>query len=170
MSAGAGSETPSNYRFQYSYTALLAMQMYNKKSDFVELICEYEDDIVAKDKDGRFTSYQVTISDYFRTVPNEKIVKSLQHFLNLWKNENYKMLLVSNQRISDILEKLGPPKFLDDIIIEKYSNQLEFDKSYVDSHNCFSKISWFEIICTYFSSCQGVRWSENNTLPFRSTL
>ena len=83
MSAGAGSETPSNYRFQYPYTALLAMQMYNKKSDFVELICEYEDDIVAKDKDGRFTSYQVTISDYFRTFPNEKIVKSLQHFLNL---------------------------------------------------------------------------------------
>jgi hypothetical protein len=143
MSTNAGSETPRNYRFQYLYATLLAIQMYNRKNDFVELICEGDDDITAKDKNGGLTSYQVTRSDYVRTIPNEKIVKTIQHFLDLCKNDNYKKFyLVSSQRIGDITLKVGPSKYLDIRLIKKYSKQLVFDSAYVDNHHCFDKIGF----------------------------
>lgn len=146
MSSEAGRETGNNYRFQFMYVALLAMQMYNRKNNFVELICEYENDIAAKDKDGRFTSYQITRSDYVRTIPKDKTIKSLRHFLELCKDRRYaKFFLISSQGIADIVTKIGQTKLLNDEQIERYSKALKVDKGHMEYRKCFGKIA-FRII------------------------
>lgn len=146
MSGEAGKETATNYRFQYLYVALLAMQMYNKNINFVELICEDENDVAAKDKNGKFTSYQITRSDYIRTIPKGKIIKSLQGFLELFKDRRYsKFYLISSQCIADIVTKVGVTKRLTDEQIERYSKELKVDKDNKECRKCFDKI-FFRII------------------------
>lgn len=63
MATDSGAGTSTNYRFQYLYTGLLAMQMYNKNNKFVSLVCEHDDDIVAENQTGALTAYQITRSD-----------------------------------------------------------------------------------------------------------
>jgi hypothetical protein len=62
-------------RFQYLYAALLGMQMYNRKSDSIEIICEIGNDITAKDRLGNLTSYQLTRTDDTNSISEAKIKK-----------------------------------------------------------------------------------------------
>jgi hypothetical protein len=75
MSNDAGAETGSNFRFQYLYAALLGMQMYNRKSNSTEIICEIGNDITAKDRLGNLTSYQLTRTDDASSISETKIKK-----------------------------------------------------------------------------------------------
>jgi hypothetical protein len=105
MSDNAGAETTSNYRFQHVYAALLAIQMYNQKNDFAEIICEIDNDIVAKDNQGNLTAYQITRTDGY-SISKDKIADSMSHFIKQNKDQKYKAFcLISNQKIGRITTK-----------------------------------------------------------------
>ncbi len=147
MATDSGAQTSTNYRFQYLYTGLLAMQMYNKKSDFIRLVCEYDDDIVAEDKTGALTAYQITRSDTINSIPQAKVVHSMKHFLQLCKDKNrrfIKFCLLSNQKISDIAEKTNEMKFLNEEQITRYSTKLSIDINEMH-RDCLGKIAFMVI-------------------------
>ena len=148
MTNETGPETARNYRYQYLYAALLAMQMYNRKNNFVEIICEYDNDITAKDQSGTLTSYQITRSDTIGAIPQSKVIQSMQQFLELCKDKNKrynKFCLISNQKIYDIATKTDEVKFLSDKQIERYGIKLSIDKDHLEDHDCLGKMAFLVI-------------------------
>lgn len=141
MSDDAGAETASNYRFQHVYTALLAIQMYNQKNDFTKIICEIGNDIIAKDKQGNLTAYQITRTDG-RFIPQDKIKKSMRHFLKQNKKQKYKAFcLIANRKIGTIVQKYNKMVYLSPEEISKYANELSIDVRN-KSRECFEKMTF----------------------------
>jgi hypothetical protein len=111
--------------------------------DFIRLVCEHDDDIVAEDKTGALTAYQITRSDTINSIPQAKVVHSMKHFLQLCKDKNrrfIKFCLLSNQKISDIVEKTNEMKFLNEEQITRYSTKLSIDINEMH-HDCLGKIA-----------------------------
>lgn len=145
MSDDAGAETTSNYRFQHVYAALLAIQMYNQKSDFVEITCEIGNDIIAKDDQGNLTAYQITRTDGF-SISKDKIRKSMRHFLEQNNSQEYKAFcLIANQKIDTIVTKNNEMVFLSQAQVSKYSSDLSIDERDSQSRKCFEKMAFMVV-------------------------
>jgi Cap4, dsDNA endonuclease domain len=143
MTNDAGAETSSNYRFQYLYAALLVMQMYNRKSDSTEIICEIGNDITTKDLLGNITSYQITRTDDTSPISETKIKKSMIDFIKRCDDKNYKAFcLVANQRIGRIATKINKLSSLSDEQIAKYVKELDLDKTDLSLRECFKKMTF----------------------------
>jgi hypothetical protein len=145
MFRDAGAETSSNYRFQHLYTALLGIQMYNQKIDFTELICEIDNDIIAKDRLGNITAYQITRTDSLDSVPQKKIEESISHFMKQCNEQKHKAFcLVANQKIGNIARNVNEMCYLSDEQIAKYCKKLNIEET-EESKACFKKICFMVI-------------------------
>ena len=81
-----GSDTQSRFRYQHSYTCLLALLMYDGKVHFQELMCEQHEDILAVKKNGKCEGVQIKTRKSDRgpfTINDPKIKDSIIHFIKL---------------------------------------------------------------------------------------
>lgn len=143
MSNDAGAETGSNFRFQYLYAALLGMQMYNRKLNSTEIICEIGNDITTKDRLGNLTSYQLTRTDDASSISETKIKKSINEFIKLCNCKKFKAFcLVANQKIGKIATKIGEVSDLSEEQITKYAKELDLDETDKALRKCFRKMAF----------------------------
>jgi hypothetical protein len=143
MSDDAGAEASSNFRFQSLYAALLAMQMYNGKNDLTEVICEINNDITTKDRQGYLVSYQLTRTDDTNSIPRKKILKSIKDFLKFCNDKKYKALcLLSNQRIGNIATKTNKMSYLSEQQMKEFASELGLGSVDV---KCFNKMGFMVI-------------------------
>lgn len=81
-----GDEVQRRYRYQYLYTALLAIKMYKKEIPFENLFCELAEDILAVKNDKKLVAFQIktTEGDPF-SYNDESVTKSIKNFVSLHK-------------------------------------------------------------------------------------
>lgn len=79
-----GDEVQRRYRYQYLYTALLAIKMYQKEIPFENLFCELAEDVLAIRSDKKLATFQIktTEGDPF-SYSDEAVVNSIKHFVIL---------------------------------------------------------------------------------------
>ncbi|WP_371068842.1 dsDNA nuclease domain-containing protein [Sediminibacillus sp. JSM 1682029] len=101
-STDPGDEVQRRFRYQHTYTALIAIQMTSGKIAYKELLCEHHEDILGVRNDGKFEGIQIKtkqISDGPIELDEESVKKSLLRFINL--NNDFpgsfkKFIFVSN--------------------------------------------------------------------------
>lgn len=83
-----GDDTQRRFRYQAAYTAILSLNLLNEESEFNEIFCEHQEDILIKLKDGTFKGIQVKtrkegLEPFKATEP--EIIKALEKFFQLEK-------------------------------------------------------------------------------------
>lgn len=80
-----GDEVQRRYRYQYLYTALLAIKMYKKEVTFSKIFCEVAEDILAVMNDEKLVAIQIKTreGDPF-SYNDEPVLKSICHFVRLY--------------------------------------------------------------------------------------
>lgn len=122
-----GDEVQRRYRYQYLYTALLAIKMYKNEIPYEELYCEVAEDVLAIDSKKKMIGIQIktTEGDPF-TYSDEAVVKSLGHFIGLHKkfpDDFIEFIFVTNTGFK-------ADKDLEKILVDVKKNPSEkFDKS-----------------------------------------
>lgn len=97
-----GDETQKRFRYQHTYTALIAIQMYNGKLPYKELFCEHHEDILAINEDGTYHGIQIKtrqLSDGAFEINDSAILGSLIRFIklsNMYQNKFSRFVIVSN--------------------------------------------------------------------------
>ncbi|NQX67323.1 DUF4297 domain-containing protein [Paenibacillus alba] len=83
-----GDETQKRFRYQHTYTALIAFEMYNGILPYKELYCEHHEDILAVREDGTYHGIQVKtrqLTDGAFEIGDSAITGSLIRFIKLSK-------------------------------------------------------------------------------------
>lgn len=97
-----GDEVQKRFRYQHTYTALVAIQMFAGKIPYKEILCEQHEDILGVCLDGKFEGIQIKtkqLSGGELELGNEAITKSLIRFINLFNEfpgQFRKFVFVSN--------------------------------------------------------------------------
>ncbi|MFK4435442.1 dsDNA nuclease domain-containing protein [Paenibacillus sp. RC21] len=97
-----GDETQKRFRYQHTYTALVAFQMYNGNLPYKELFCEHHEDILAVKEDGTYHGIQIKtrqITDGAFEIGDSAVINSLTRFVRLLKKfpkRFSKFIIVSN--------------------------------------------------------------------------
>lgn len=82
-----GDEVQRRFRYQHTYTALIAIQMASEKIAYKEILCEHHEDILGVRNDGKFEGIQVKtkqIYDGALELEEESVKKSLVRFVKLY--------------------------------------------------------------------------------------
>lgn len=101
-STDPGDEVQRRFRYQHTYTALIAIQMTSGKIAYKELLCEHHEDILGVRNDGGFEGIQIKtkqISDGAIELEEESVKKSLLRFIKLnnkFPGSFKKFIFVSN--------------------------------------------------------------------------
>lgn len=102
-----GDEVQKRFRYQHTYTALIAIQMFAGNLPYKEIMCELHEDILGVCSDGKFEGIQVKtkqINDGEFELNDEAITKSLIRFIKLYNDfpgKFKKFIFVSNCPIRD---------------------------------------------------------------------
>jgi hypothetical protein len=100
-----GADTLQHFRYQHSYTCLLAVTLYAQDPElgllFEEILCEQHEDILGVTKDRRFVGIQIKsrLKEIPFTLVDEEIKHSITRFLQLereYRNQFTKFVIVSN--------------------------------------------------------------------------
>lgn len=97
-----GDEVQRRFRYQHTYTALIAIQMASGKIAYKELLCEQHEDILGVRNDGKFEGIQIKtkqISNGVLELEEESVKNSLVRFVKLYKQfpgSFKKFIFVSN--------------------------------------------------------------------------
>ncbi|WP_369381544.1 dsDNA nuclease domain-containing protein [Lysinibacillus fusiformis] len=97
-----GDEVQRRFRYQHTYTALIAIQMASGQIAYKELLCEHHEDILGVRNDGKFEGIQIKtkqIYDGAIELNEESVKKSLIRFIKLdseFPGSFKKFIFVSN--------------------------------------------------------------------------
>ncbi len=109
-------EVQRRYRYQYNYTILLAIQMYQGSVPYEKLFCELAEDVMAVLPSKKFVGIQIKTKEQKGTlfsVNDDAVVDSLKHFVELdeqFPNVFEAFVFVSNtdfKKGSDLQELLS---------------------------------------------------------------
>lgn len=82
----SGSDTLERYRYQNTYTAILAIKMHNGENNFERIICEYHEDVLGVHQNRQLVGIQIKTREMgeggFRPL-DPQMKNSLKHFVEL---------------------------------------------------------------------------------------
>lgn len=144
-----GDDVSRRYRYQYLYTVLLAIKMYNKESNVERLFCELAEDVLAVTSEKKFIGIQIKTMEQQGKLfgfNDESIIESITKFVTLdqnFKNKFQKFVLVVNVdfKNSADLQKL----------VESIKNKeklTEKQEEFIEKINSLTKIEKSKIVKT----------------------
>ncbi|WP_413302780.1 dsDNA nuclease domain-containing protein [Bacillus sp. 1P10SD] len=161
-STDPGDEVQRRFRYQHTYTALIAIQMTSGKIAYKELLCEHHEDILGVRNDGKFEGIQIKtkqISDGPFELEEESVTKSLLRFIKLnndFPDSFKKFIFVSNcptrndgtgKSLNNLINQAKTKKTQDPFkpgTLEKFFKWL-CEKSKSNEHDVISVLSMIEI-------------------------
>lgn len=141
-----GDVVQRRYRYQYLYTILLAIQMYQKTIPYEKLFCELAEDILAVLPNKKFIGIQIKTLEQqgqLFSYNDDAVIDSLSNFCKLYKKFPTKFeefIFVSNvdfkesSNLENILEIIKKNKKLEkkyDAIIDKINKKSTLNKSLI---------------------------------------
>ncbi|KQO18042.1 dsDNA nuclease domain-containing protein [Paenibacillus sp. Leaf72] len=107
LSNDPGDETQKRFRYQHTFTVLIAIEMFAGNIPYKELYCEHHEDILAVREDGNYDGLQVKtrqVSDGPFELRDPAIKKSLLRFIKLeadFENSFSNFTIISNCSFRD---------------------------------------------------------------------
>lgn len=146
-----GDEVQRRYRYQYLYTILIAIQMYQKTISYEKLFCELAEDVLAVLPNKKFIGIQIKTAERKGAVfsfNDDAVVNSLKRFVELDKkfpNEFESFVFVSNvdfkkgKDLQDILNAIKDGKELEkeyEEFIQKLTKKCRADRAGIINTLC----------------------------------
>lgn len=144
-----GDDVQRRYRYQFNYTILLAIQMYQKSIPYERLFCELAEDVLAVLPSKKFIGIQIKTTEQkgiLFKISDDAVVNSLKHFIDLDKkfpDDFERFIFVTNtdfkkeNDLQDLLNSIcgKDPKLTKDQedVIKKLMEKCKVDKPKVFS-------------------------------------
>lgn len=103
-----GDDVLRRFRFQITYASIVSLTLFDAKSNIEEVYCEHHEDILVKQKDGKFIGIQVKTKE-LNQVPfqtnEDTIFNAIKRFILLdtqFPNKFLRFTLVSNAGFYDV--------------------------------------------------------------------
>lgn len=139
-----GDDVSRRYRYQYLYTVLLAIKMYNKESEIKRLFCELAEDVLVVTSEKKFIGIQIKTMEQQGKLfgfNDESIVCSVIKFATHdqnFKNKFQKFVLVVNvdfknnldlQKLVDVVKSKEELTKKQEEFVEKITSQTKIEKT-----------------------------------------